>query len=404
MWILTIFALLTTTVHGQFNITFDAIKVMGYYGLISNYAPNQPGGTTQCSNFILHKGTPNVNGKKALSLPRSNIYHLSNESEASGVPCSEGFMVLWYKPTANPTWKIGQSDIVYKTLNDTSTNIWWVQKETRTCGTGSNKWVLQNPTAYYLTFNPEQDVPGPNGVTLGKNQRYLILTNAFYTCVYRGIPSPSEKEKKKDENKNTPKTGDNVLPTPQPPNLGDGPSVCFPADATVRLRHGIKRMDQLTVGDSVHVGNGEYSNVFMFSHKQYYRMYDFLTLSTDTGHQVTLTPSHYLYVNGILTAAASVKVGDALRTSNGAPAYVVKVENERRQGLYNPHTSHGNIEVNGIVTSTFTTTVAPPFAFGLLAPLRALYRRLGLALHALNNGADCLARWAPKGPLQYLHV
>jgi Hint module len=45
-------------------------------------------------------------------------------------------------------------------------------------------------------------------------------------------------------------------------------SSCFPADATVELEGGaVVTIETLAVGDRVHVGNGQFSEVFMFTHE-----------------------------------------------------------------------------------------------------------------------------------------
>jgi hypothetical protein len=49
-------------------------------------------------------------------------------------------------------------------------------------------------------------------------------------------------------------------------------------------------------------------------------------------------------------------------------------------GLYNPQTIHGDIVVDGIVASTYTTAVDPQVAHGLLAPLRVLYSWLSISI------------------------
>ena len=45
----------------------------------------------------------------------------------------------------------------------------------------------------------------------------------------------------------------------------------------------------------------------------------------------------------------------------------------RARGLYNPHTLHGDVVVDGVLTSTYTGVVHPALAHALLAPLRQLY-------------------------------
>jgi hypothetical protein len=48
------------------------------------------------------------------------------------------------------------------------------------------------------------------------------------------------------------------------------------------------------------------------------------------------------------------------------------VSTEWAEGLYNPHTMHGDIVVDGVHTSTYTDSVAPALAHALLWPVRML--------------------------------
>ena len=95
---------------------------------------------------------------------------------------------------------------------------------------------------------------------------------------------------------------------------------------------------------------------------------------TTGSKSIRLTPGHYLYVNGIATQAADVKVGDHLETADGRPVLVTGITHVRDIGLYNPHTLHGDVIVNGFRTTTYTDAIHPNLAHALLAPLRALYQ------------------------------
>lgn len=151
---------------------------------------------------------------------------------------------------------------------------------------------------------------------------------------------------------------------------------CFPASATVEREDGKRiRMDALKVGDKIRVGLNDYSDVFMFSHQ--FSSSDthtsFLELSTDSG-TLRLTPGHYLYVNGNITQAGRVKLNDFLETVDSFRARVNGIWYLLDRGLFNPHTLHGDIIVNGFRTTTYTDAIHPTMAHALLAPLRALYK------------------------------
>jgi hypothetical protein len=151
---------------------------------------------------------------------------------------------------------------------------------------------------------------------------------------------------------------------------------CFPADATVELERGGKvAMADLKVGDSVRVGASEFSKVYMFTHRNADVQAAFVKLVVAGANQpLRMTGGHYLYVNGKLQTARTVSVGDSVQTAAGAVANVTAVAREWTTGLYNPHTLHGDIVVDNVLTSTYTESVAPALAHALLFPVRALYR------------------------------
>lgn len=155
---------------------------------------------------------------------------------------------------------------------------------------------------------------------------------------------------------------------------------CFPASATVQVEgKGTIRMDELRIGDRVLVGMDErgerlFSEVFLFSHQDKTVLSTFLRIRTSHHCNLEATAGHYLYVNGSLSTAKTVSVGDIIDFSNGRPVRVIGVEQVRRQGLFNPQTIHGDIVVNGVRISTYTSTVEPIVASALLAPFRALHQ------------------------------
>jgi desert hedgehog len=180
------------------------------------------------------------------------------------------------------------------------------------------------------------------------------------------------------------------------------PGSCFPAHALVTLASGEpRRMDALAVGDRVLVAHKRFSDVFMFTHRQSAVRARFLTIHTASGHKIPATPGHYLYVNGALVPAASVKTGDHMTLESGATSAVVSVSQSVERGIYNPQTLHGDIVVNGVVASTYTTAVSPVIGHAWLAPLRALYTVFGLTSGALEEGADSALAVVPGGSSVY---
>jgi hypothetical protein len=169
-------------------------------------------------------------------------------------------------------------------------------------------------------------------------------------------------------------------------------AACFPAAATVRLDSGaVRRMDEILVGDRVHVGGGVYSTVFMFTHKRPDAVHQFVALQTASGKQLRLTPGHFLYVNGDLAAAGTVAAGDTVELANGDMDLVSSAAPATDVGLYNPQTLHGDVVVDGVRTSTYTQAVEPAVAHASLAGLRFLYRVAGVSTSLLDRGAPAAA-------------
>jgi energy-converting hydrogenase Eha subunit B len=157
-------------------------------------------------------------------------------------------------------------------------------------------------------------------------------------------------------------------------------------------------MDELVVGDLVHVGRGQFSELFMFTHKSAGVAADFVVINAArSGARLRVSPGHYLYVNGGLTAASTVVVGDTIELADGSVDTVATVSSAVLQGLYNPQTLHGDIVVDGVRASTYTTTVSPVFAHAVLTPLRTAYRLLGWSVSAFNDGSE-YAGALPSGP------
>lgn len=223
-----------------------------------------------------------------------------------------------------------------------------------------------------------------------------VAAGGSTTGVATGISSTSTLGEEDMENMESAGEEEDDLSPSESPEEGDG-SACFPADATVEVEGGlVKRMDEIKIGDNVKVGSGEYSPVYMFSHKTSDRSYSFVKVTTCCGTTLSLTKGHYLYVNGQLAAAKSIRVGDSVMTETGV-ATIIDVATVNGLGLYNPQTITGDIMVNGIKASTYTTAVESKAAHCMLAPVRAVFNIFGLTTTVLENGADSLAKIVPSG-------
>lgn len=170
----------------------------------------------------------------------------------------------------------------------------------------------------------------------------------------------------------------NPGPLPSNSSSGNG-NACFTADARVRLANGdTVRMDELRIGDEVSVGACKFSQVVLFTHRDELAVTTHVQISTASGKTLTLSPGHYLRANGELVAAEKVRVGDHLLGEHSTSEKVILITQVQGVGLFNPQTVSGEIAVEGIVCSTYTTAVKQNPAHALLAPVRTMFRMGGV--------------------------
>lgn len=157
-------------------------------------------------------------------------------------------------------------------------------------------------------------------------------------------------------------------------------------------------MSDVRSGDHVRVSRGEFSPIFGFTHRDPTAAAFFVRIITESGDSVSMTAGHYLRVNGDLSSANKVKVGDLLETARGTLTSVIRIDHEIGFGLYNPQTLDGEIVIDGILVSTYTTAIAPIAAHVWLAPSRLLYRHFGIRSTVLEIAErQELARLLPLG-------
>lgn len=168
---------------------------------------------------------------------------------------------------------------------------------------------------------------------------------------------------------------------------------CFPGTASILLDNGsVKTMAELKVGDRVQVGPNEFSKVFLFTHKLRHGEFAFLRFELDSGDVFTTTAGHYIYVNDALMEAKEAHVGDEVQLSDGSRAVIVTVGRVSARGLYNPQTIHGDIIVDNVRASTYTSAIEASAAHALLAPIRAIFTGFAVSIFDFRHGADGLYR------------
>ena len=216
--------------------------------------------------------------------------------------------------------------------------------------------------------------------------------------------APVEEETPEEPEEAGPEDGTNPDSAFNPSNQaptgeeGDDGPACFPADATVQLKDGSHlAMRDLRAGHVVRV-NGGHSHVYFFSHRQEEERHLFVRLRTESGHSVRLSAGHYVKVGRTLVAAAAVQVGHVVEAS-GQRVRVVEVDHVWGTGTFAPHTMTGDVVVDGVLVSTYTTAVHPLLAHVLLAPVRGLYRmgKVQWVDGVLDRGGGWVRSVLPRG-------
>lgn len=193
-----------------------------------------------------------------------------------------------------------------------------------------------------------------------------------------------------------------------PGSTSRDPAACFPRDAVLTMHNAdAKPMFHVKIGDRVRVSETESSEVFFFSHRDDSsdRLFDFVELSLESGHRLRISRGHYVYTSEAeLVESSRVRAWkDSLVLQDGSVSRVVATRMVKDYGLFAPHTMHGDIVVDGVRVSTYTTAVHPWVAHHiLLAPVRMLFR-LGLVNFlqpVFKNGAPLLAQLMPGGSVR----
>lgn len=266
-----------------------------------------------------------------------------------------------------------------------------VESRTRICGS----WAFNASTISWFIFNGRAKAfkEKETGVMLEPGYVYLAYEHFIEICTYRrkveGFEigtdsskphSPSGREP--DASQEKPSENDDVeignsIAESTTPEISSG-SVCFPGTATVRLEdENYKRMDELQIGDRVLSSiDGAYSDVYLFSHHDSDATHWFVKFTTEAKRTLLVTDGHFVFVNGVMTMASEAKVGDWLTGEDGSRDKIVEVGRVLGKGLYNPQTVEGEIVVDGILVTTWTSRVAPTTASALLSPLKLAYKLL----------------------------
>ncbi|KAJ8037125.1 GTPase IMAP family member 7 [Holothuria leucospilota] len=166
---------------------------------------------------------------------------------------------------------------------------------------------------------------------------------------------------------------------------------CFPSTSVITtLQAGKIPIGAVTLGDKVLTVKENsvigYEKIFFIAHANKSGFFCYLIIETSSKTSIAISPNHCLPVGNIkcMKPANQVKVNDLIFVNRDGIIIsdtVTSIKREFRRGAYCPYTLNGTLIVDNIVTSCFTTTVAPHIAQRVLFPLRCLYRCTPLPLY-----------------------
>lgn len=167
--------------------------------------------------------------------------------------------------------------------------------------------------------------------------------------------------------------------------------LCFPSAATVHVvGRGARAMRHVVVGDAVHSGGATgMSRVVGWSHRDAHALATFVNVTTAGHGSLVASHGHLVYMRPRHTGAPTLVPMGALKlgmqlvvprrdegaTSPSVPRWrtvVVQMQVVQMRGMWNPHTSAGDIVVDGFLASCYTSAVSFSTAHALLTPVRAI--------------------------------
>lgn len=194
--------------------------------------------------------------------------------------------------------------------------------------------------------------------------------------------------------------------TMEPPLPSVSTAACFPGDAFLTRPDGTNiSMKDINAGDSIQVSPFDHSSkIFAFTHRERSGAHPYVEISFPNGMSLTLSENHYTYADGRLVSAGEVQLGQKMTSGTGETLTVWDVRRVWKTGRYAPHSIHGDLVVNGVVVSAYTTEVHPSLAHALLAPVR-LFSYVSGVQEPLGSifyrGSAQLSKWVPSGRPAY---
>lgn len=166
---------------------------------------------------------------------------------------------------------------------------------------------------------------------------------------------------------------------------------CFPGWARVTVAGGMqKSLSSLTPGDRVMAlsGTGQvvYSQVLLFLHRDQQSWSAFLSLETEHGHRLALTPNHLVFLDPHCRQenseyqpqfASRVRQGDCVLIHKAEQqvhaSQIISVSLTESVGVYAPLTDAGTLFVDGVLASSYALVEDHRLAHWAFGPLRLFF-------------------------------
>lgn len=158
---------------------------------------------------------------------------------------------------------------------------------------------------------------------------------------------------------------------------------CFPGTCEVLKRPGIKLpISLLKVGDEILVydsdGKLKYERVYLLSHANPNACAMYIQILTQRGKSLLISPGHFLPIGSLknnVPAQDAVVDETIFSVTCGTLTQdiVISVSYKMCKGVFCPMTMNGNIVVNDVAASCFTTFINPTWGHAFLCPVRLMH-------------------------------
>ena len=177
-------------------------------------------------------------------------------------------------------------------------------------------------------------------------------------------------------------------------------ALCFSGANMVHVQSkGLITLDALKIGDYVETGDGTFSRIYSFAHKDPSAEAYFIQIfANGLEKPLEISDDHFLFVENKPIRARDVRIGNILDSGR----VVVSINKVKRQGIYAPITEKGDLLVSGIHASSYVALldIDPQlhvFASHSVLAARRLFCRMHMHVCMQERYTDGLADFLLNG-------